>query len=54
VQDEPVLQALLAAPDEDEELSPEEDATLAEARARRARGEARYTPSEELRREIGW
>jgi hypothetical protein len=54
VRDDPVLHALATAPEEDEELSPEEAAALAEARARRAAGDNRYTPSEELRREIGW
>jgi hypothetical protein len=52
--DDPVLRALLLAPVEDEELSPKEQAALAEARARRRSGERPYTTSEELRREIGW
>src|SRR6266849_1582512 len=51
---DPVLRALLLAPLEDEKLSPEEQAALAEARARRGSGECHYTASEELRREIGW
>ena len=54
VRDDPVLHALLTAPEEDEELSPEEEAALAEARARRARGDSHYISSQELRREIGW
>ena len=54
VRNDPVLHSLLTAPEEDEALSPEEEAAIAEARARRARGECSYTSSEELRREIGW
>lgn len=52
--DDPVLRAALLAPLEDEELSPEEEAILADARARRARGDVHYTSNDDLRREIGW
>ncbi len=51
---DPVLRAALLARLEDEELSAEENAMLAEARRRRASGEARYTSDEDVRRELGW
>lgn len=42
------------APEEDEELSEAEEMALADALARRARGEARYVAHEDVRRELGW
>ena len=54
LRDDPLIQSLANAPLEDEELSEEEQAMLARAEEKRARGEARYVTSEELRREIGW
>ena len=51
---DPALRAALLAPLEDEELSAEEEAALAEARRRRASGEARYTSDEDVRHEMGW
>jgi hypothetical protein len=50
---DPVLRSMLLAPLEDEELSPEEEAALAEAHRRRESGEARYISDEELARELG-
>ena len=54
VRDDLFLLSLLTAPEEDEDLSPEEEAQLAAARRRRAEGSAQYTPGEVLRQEIGW
>jgi hypothetical protein len=51
--DHPVLRALLLAPPENEELSPDELAMLQAARADRAAGTAEYVPNEELARRIG-
>jgi len=42
------------APEEDEDLSAAEEAALAEALARRARGEARYVVHQDARRALGW
>lgn len=50
---DPVLLALLTAPTDDEELSPDEQAALAEAKARRASGNVEYVSDEELSRRIG-
>jgi hypothetical protein len=50
----PALRALLLAPPEDEELSDEEAAALAEAEVERASGAARYVDHDTLRRELGW
>ena len=45
---DPVLRSLLLAPLEDEELSTEEVAALAETERRRESGDARYISDEEL------
>jgi hypothetical protein len=50
---DPVLLALLTAPPEDEELSPEELADLEEARAERAAGTMDLVSHEEVMRRIG-
>jgi hypothetical protein len=52
--DDPVLRALLLAPPEDEELSDDEAAALAEAEAERASGTIHYVDHDMLRRELGW
>jgi hypothetical protein len=50
---DPVLLALLTAPPEDEELSPDELAELERAEAERAAGTIEYVSHEELVRRIG-
>ncbi len=47
---DPLMQALLAAPDDDEPTTPEEDAGAAEAREQYRRGEGR--PWQDVRREL--
>ncbi len=54
LRDDPLLRSLIAAPLEDEELSDEELAALAEAEAERAAGAARYVAHEDLRRDLPW
>ncbi len=51
--DDPVLRALLLAPPEDEELSPEEEAMLARAGADYQGGAVPYVSNEELAEELG-
>jgi hypothetical protein len=51
--DDPVLRALLLAPPEDEELSPEEEAMLARAWADYQGGAVPYVSNEELAEELG-
>jgi hypothetical protein len=53
VEAEQPLHSLGDAPEEDEELSEAEQMALADALARRARGEARYVAHEDVRRELG-
>ncbi len=50
---DPVLLALLTAPIEDEELSPDELVALAKAEAGYAAGDVEYVTDEELARRIG-
>jgi hypothetical protein len=50
--DDPVLRAFMEAPEDDEPVTPEEEAAIAEAREAVARGEV--TSHEELARELGW
>ena len=50
--DDPVLKAALLAPAEDEPISAQEEALVAEARATRARGEG--VADEDLDRALGW
>jgi hypothetical protein len=50
---DPVLLSLLTAPPEDEELTPEELADLADAEAELADGSIEYVSHEELVRRIG-
>ena len=49
----PVLLALLTAPPEDEELSPEELAALDEYERERASGSVTYISNDEMARRIG-
>ena len=49
---DPVRRNVLAAPDDDEDETPEERVAVDEARGQAARGEV--VSNEELRREIGW
>ena len=51
--DDPVLRAALLAPEDDEELTPEEEAKMAAAWGRHAGGEGRTVSNEELARRIG-
>ena len=53
IRDDPLLCALANAPLEDEELSPEEEAALAEAWADYQRGDVAFVSDEELTRRIG-
>jgi hypothetical protein len=53
VRDDPVLRAALLAPEDDEELSPEEEAKMLDAWGRHARGEGRSVGNAELARRIG-
>ena len=53
VRDDPVLRSLMAAPEEDEELSPDEEARMVAAWERHARGEARTVSNKQLGRDIG-
>jgi hypothetical protein len=50
--DDPVLRAFMEAPEDDEPVTPEEEAAIAEAREAVARGEV--ITHEELARELGW
>jgi hypothetical protein len=50
---DPVLLALLTAPPEDEELSPEELAALDEYERERASGSVTYISNDEMARRIG-
>jgi hypothetical protein len=50
--DHPVLRSLLLAPPEDEELSPEEEAKLANAWADYQRDDLQYVDNEDLAREL--
>jgi hypothetical protein len=50
--DDPVLRAFLDAPEDDEPVTPEEEAAITEAREAVARGEV--ISHEELARELGW
>jgi hypothetical protein len=50
--DDPVLRAFMEAPEDDEPVTPEEEAAIAEARDAVAKGEV--TSHEELARELGW
>src|ERR671916_227434 len=50
---DPLLRALDAAPDADEELSAEEEARMSAAYGRFARGEGRYLTNDEMARRLG-
>ena len=51
--DDPLLRALDAAPEDDEELSAEEEARMSAAYDRFARGEGRYLSNGEMARRLG-
>ena len=50
--DDPLIRALAAAPDDDEELSAEEEARMSAAYDRFARGEGRYLSNDEMARRL--
>ena len=51
--DEPLLRVLDSAPDDDEELSAEEEAKMSAAYDRFARGAGRYLSNDEMARRLG-